>query len=93
MNTIDGAAAPASGVRFGMPHALVIAAYLAAAVLLSLYAHMPVQDILVLLGGAGAVSVAVLVASNVKNGKGGGGGLLRRLLNAALGGPGSGSVN
>ncbi|MFF9011235.1 hypothetical protein ACF087_36390 [Streptomyces goshikiensis] len=92
MELIDGASAPVSGVRFTSAHAFVITAYLAAAVLLTLIAHMAVQDILVLLGGAGAVSVAVLVASGVNSGKGGGTGLLRRLLNAAVG-PGSGSVN
>ncbi|MFF0561521.1 hypothetical protein [Streptomyces sp. NPDC004266] len=89
MKPIDGASAPVSGMRFGMAHAFVIAAYLAAAVLLSLIARMPVEDILILLGGAGAVSVAVLVASNVRSG----GGLLRRLLNAAIGGSSTGSVN
>ncbi|MGW0395969.1 hypothetical protein ACWDYJ_34945 [Streptomyces sp. NPDC003042] len=92
MHSIDGASASTPGVRFTMAHAFVITAYLAAAVLLTLIAHTPVQDILFLLGGAGAVSVAVLVASNVKDGKGGGTGLLRRLLNAAVG-PGNGSVN
>ncbi|WP_329375740.1 hypothetical protein OG625_00275 [Streptomyces sp. NBC_01351] len=92
MESIDGVSAPTGGVRFTAAHAFVITAYLAAAVLLALIAHMPVQDILVLLGGAGAVSVAVLVASNVNDGKGGRTGLLRRLLNAAVG-PGNGSVN
>ncbi|MFE2553636.1 hypothetical protein ACFXGI_34650 [Streptomyces sp. NPDC059355] len=68
-----------------MAHAFVITAFLAAAVILSLVAHMQAKDILILLGGAGAVSVAVLVSANVRGGgKGGGGGLLSRLLNAAL---------
>ncbi|WP_328623644.1 MULTISPECIES: hypothetical protein [unclassified Streptomyces] len=93
MNSLDGASAPTSGMRFGMAHAFVINAFLGAAVLLSVVAHMPVQDILVLLGGAGAVGVAVLVASTVKGGKSGQAGLLRRLLTAAFGSPGNGGLD
>ncbi|MEU7552998.1 hypothetical protein AB0B01_11725 [Streptomyces sp. NPDC044571] len=91
MSRTGGASAPTTpspstaSVRFGMAHAFVITAFLAAAVILSLTAHMAVQDILILLGGAGSVSVAVLISANIKTGgKGSGGGLLRRLLNAAL---------
>ncbi|WP_191878679.1 MULTISPECIES: hypothetical protein [Streptomyces] len=70
-----------------MAHASVITAFLAAAVALSLTARMPVQDILVLLGGVGAVSVAVLVAAGVRNV---GAGLSSRLLRAAFA-PGTGT--
>ncbi|GGR46332.1 hypothetical protein [Streptomyces netropsis] len=77
--------APAAG-RFGMPQALVLVAYLAAAVILSLAARMPVRDVAILLGAAGVVGVTVLLAANVKGGRsaGRGKGLLRRLLAAAL---------
>ncbi|WP_327359895.1 hypothetical protein [Streptomyces sp. NBC_01296] len=93
MSPIDGAPAPTiSSGRFGMAHALVITAFLAAAVILTLAAHMAARDTLTLLGGAGAVAVVVLVSANVKggNGKDGGTGLLRRLLSAAFS-PGSGT--
>ncbi|MFD6470045.1 hypothetical protein [Streptomyces goshikiensis] len=96
MSPIDGATSPTtSSVRFGMAHALVITAFLAAAVILSLTAHMPARDILTLLGGAGAVAVVVLVSANVRGGgndKNGGMGLLRRLLSAAFT-PGAGTGN
>ncbi|MFK0047724.1 hypothetical protein ACIQU4_27280 [Streptomyces sp. NPDC090741] len=96
MSPIDGAPATAtSSVRFGMAHALVITAFLAAAVILTLAAHMPARDTLALLGGAGADAVVVLVSANVKgggNGTNGGTGLLRRLLSAAFT-PGSGPGN
>ncbi|MEV5242582.1 hypothetical protein AB0K89_26270 [Streptomyces cinnamoneus] len=83
--TTSPAPAAAAG-RFGMPQALVLVAYLAAAVTLSLTAHMPVHNVAILLGAAGTVSVTVLLAASVKEGRntGGGRGLLRRLLNAAL---------
>ncbi|MEV5239557.1 hypothetical protein AB0K89_10660 [Streptomyces cinnamoneus] len=83
----------AAAGRFGMPQALVLVAYLAAAVTLSLAAHMPVRDVAILLGAAGTVGVTVLLAASVKGGKntGGGRGLLRRLLNAALTNSSSGS--
>ncbi|MEU4213222.1 hypothetical protein AB0F13_25080 [Streptomyces sp. NPDC026206] len=69
-----------------MPQALVLVAYLAAAVTLSLSARMPVRDVAILLGAAGVVGVTVLLAASVKGGRSTGGrrGLLRRLLNAAL---------
>lgn len=66
-----------------MPQGLVIVAYVAATVILSLFAHMPVRDVVLLLGAAGGVGV--VLTANAKGGKGGGGGrLLRRLLNASL---------
>ncbi|MEU5075994.1 hypothetical protein AB0G76_31205 [Streptomyces asoensis] len=79
-------AAPA---RFGMPQALVILGFLTAAVVLHLVAHTDVQDTVTLLSAAGGVSVAALLAAGFRNSSGRGG-LLRRLLNAALN-PGSGS--
>ncbi|MFI9311144.1 hypothetical protein [Streptomyces triculaminicus] len=77
--------APAAA-RFGMPQALVLVAFLTAAVTLRLAGHMPVRDVAILLGASGAVGVTVLLAASVRGGKSGGGGrgLLRRLLNAAL---------
>ncbi|MFJ2008526.1 hypothetical protein [Streptomyces chartreusis] len=86
MHGIDEASASSSPapVRFGMPQALVIVAFLAAAVILSLFANMPVRDVVILLGAAGGVGVGVVLAANVKGGKRGGGRLLKRLLDAAL---------
>ncbi|MER6138312.1 hypothetical protein [Streptomyces sp. NPDC001815] len=82
------AAAAVAVPLFGMAQAVVIVAFLAAAVLLSLFAQMSVSDVLVLLGSVGAVGAAVVVTANVKVGSGrggsGGGGLLKRLLSAAL---------
>lgn len=78
--------APVITPFFGMPHALVIIAFLAAAVVLSLFAHMPVHtvyDVLLLLGGAGSVGVAVVLAVAFGERRRGGS-LLRRLLNAVL---------
>ncbi|MEH0589793.1 hypothetical protein QA942_39510 [Streptomyces sp. B21-106] len=77
-------------VRFGMPQALVILGFLAAAVVLHLVAHTEVQDTALLLAAAGAVSVAVLISTGFHRGGRGHGGLLRRLLKAALS---SGSSN
>ncbi|MEU8992833.1 hypothetical protein AB0C98_41720 [Streptomyces sp. NPDC048558] len=76
-----------TAVRFGMPQAFVIVAFLAAAVVLSLTARMPVRDVALLLGAAGGVGVGVLLVANMKGGgrSRGGGRLLRRLLHAALG--------
>ncbi|OEJ49663.1 hypothetical protein [Streptomyces agglomeratus] len=77
-----------SSGRFGIAQAFVIVTFVAAAVILSLVAHMEVQDVALLLAAAGGVGVAVLVAANVKNRSRGL--LLRRVLNAVLT-PGSGS--
>ncbi|MFI7876089.1 hypothetical protein [Streptomyces salinarius] len=48
---------------FGMPQALVILGFLAAAVVLRLAAHASVQDTVVLLTVAGGVSVPVMLAA------------------------------
>ncbi|MBZ4016271.1 hypothetical protein [Streptomyces purpurogeneiscleroticus] len=87
MSRIDEASASAnsSAVRFGMPQALVLVAFLAAAVVLHLVARMAVRDVALLLTVAGGVGVAVLLAAHVRGGKKGGGGrMLRRLLAAVL---------
>ncbi|MDK9496168.1 hypothetical protein QEZ40_000511 [Streptomyces katrae] len=89
MNRTIEATAPTPTARFGMAHAFVITAFLTAGVVLSLTARMPAQEILVLLGGVGAVSVAVLVAAGVRNA---GAGLPSRLLRAAFA-PGTGTSN
>lgn len=85
--TEEAPASPAPAVAadfFGMAQALVIVAFLAAAVVLSLCAHMPVRDVLLLLGAAGAIGVAVVVAANAKSGTGKQEKLIRRLVAAAL---------
>ncbi|MEU7206093.1 hypothetical protein [Streptomyces sp. NPDC045470] len=85
MRTFDDAlpSAPAAP-RFGMAHALVIVAFLAAAVILHLAASMTVRDVTLLLAAAGGVGVAVLLAANTRGGRRGGRRLLQRLLNAIL---------
>jgi hypothetical protein len=67
--------------RFGMPHALVIIGFITAASVLGALG-MNVQDILLLLGGAGGVSVTVVLAASL--GKPRSSGLLRRVITAAL---------
>lgn len=87
MHSPDEAAASSSdaaAVRFGMPQALVLVAFLAAAVILSLVAHMSVRDVAILLGAAGGVGVAVVASTTMKGGGGGGVRLLKRLLSAAV---------
>ncbi|MEU7222271.1 hypothetical protein [Streptomyces chrestomyceticus] len=85
MRTFDEASASATAApRFGMAHAVVIVAFLAAAVILHLAARMTVRDVAVLLAAAGSIGVAVLLAANTRSGQRGGRRLLRRLLNAVL---------
>ncbi|KOG64703.1 hypothetical protein ADK76_08540 [Streptomyces griseoflavus] len=85
MPTLDQAPASApAAARFGMAHAVVIVAFLAAAVILHLAARMTVRDVAFLLAAAGSISVAVLLAANTRGGRRGGQRLLRRLLNAVL---------
>ncbi|MEU2625273.1 hypothetical protein ABZ642_45530 [Streptomyces sp. NPDC007157] len=69
--------------RFGMPHALVVLGFLAAAVVLRLVSAMSVRDTIALLAGAGGLGVAVLLATSLPRGSGSRG-LLRRLLSAAF---------
>ncbi|MFE1925983.1 hypothetical protein ACFW91_25900 [Streptomyces asoensis] len=69
---------------FGMPQALVILGFLAAAVILHLVTRAEVHDTALLLAAAGGVSVAVLALLTGFRRGGGGRGLLRRLLKAAL---------
>jgi hypothetical protein len=79
---------PAAAVPapFGMAHAFVLVAFLAAAVVLTLIAHMDVRDILILLGGAGGTGAAVLLAAHMKNQRNirASAGVLRRIINAVL---------
>ncbi|MFF3275968.1 hypothetical protein ACFYWU_34275 [Streptomyces chrestomyceticus] len=84
MRTLDEASpsAPAAP-RFGMAHAVVIVAFLAAAVILHLAARMTVRDVTFLLAAAGSIGVAVLLAANIR-GERRGGRLLHRLLSAFL---------
>ncbi|MFJ6558166.1 hypothetical protein ACIQNT_39005 [Streptomyces luteogriseus] len=70
-----------------MPQALVILGFLTAALVMRLVARASLQDTVVLLSTAGAVSVIVVLAAGPHRGPLR---LLRRLLNAALM-PGSGS--
>ncbi|MFE4626971.1 hypothetical protein, partial [Streptomyces mirabilis] len=72
-----------------MPQALVILGFLTAALVMRLAAHASLQDTVVLLSTAGAVSVIVVLAAGQHHNQGPLR-LLRRLLNAALM-PGSGS--
>lgn len=53
--------------RLGMAEAVVIVAFLAAAVLLILLSPMTVPQILWLLGGVGTVAGGVLLTGNMKN--------------------------
>ncbi|MVO88464.1 hypothetical protein GPA10_27805 [Streptomyces sp. p1417] len=83
--------ATARAARFGMPQALVLVAFLAAAVTLSLFAGMSARDVTFLLSAAGGVGVAVVLTAgahtytHTEGGRRGGAGrLVRRLLNAAL---------
>ncbi|MDG9728452.1 MULTISPECIES: hypothetical protein [unclassified Streptomyces] len=73
---------------FGMPQALVILGFLAAAVVLRLAAQTSVQDTVVLLAVVGGVSVGVLLAAGFHGRSRRR--LWRRVLNAVLA-PGSGS--
>ncbi|MGW5739654.1 MULTISPECIES: hypothetical protein [Streptomyces] len=69
-----------------MAQALVIVAFLAAAVVLSLFTPMPVREVLLLLGAVGGLGVAVVVAANATRHRGAGRerGLLRRIVAAVL---------
>jgi hypothetical protein len=67
-----------------MPQAFVLVAFLTAAVVLSLVAHMAARDVVILLGAVGSVGVAVVLATTTKGGGRGGGRLLKRLLSAAM---------
>ncbi|MGW7614052.1 hypothetical protein ACWGKW_43905 [Streptomyces sp. NPDC054766] len=58
--------------RFGMAEAVVIVAFLAAAVLLILLSPMTIPQILSLLGGVGTVAGGVLLTGNMKNARAGG---------------------
>jgi hypothetical protein len=75
----SGSQAPA--VRFGTPHACVIVFVITAAVLATL--GMAVQDVLLLIGGAGTMGAAVVLAV-VTGGRssGGFGRFLRAYLNS-----------
>ncbi|MFL9659702.1 hypothetical protein ACJ7VE_39120 [Streptomyces sp. PB17] len=59
-----------TSARFGMPHALVIIAVIVTAAFLA-PDGMSVQDVLLLLAGAGTIGAAVLVLA-VSGGRGGG---------------------
>ncbi|WP_326763233.1 hypothetical protein OG978_47405 (plasmid) [Streptomyces sp. NBC_01591] len=72
--------------RFGMAQAIVLVAFVTAAVVLCLAAHMPVNtvyDVLLLLGGAGSIGVAVLLAAGVSDRRRSGN-FLRRIVTAVL---------
>ncbi|MCX4673540.1 hypothetical protein OG453_44085 [Streptomyces sp. NBC_01381] len=76
------AAAP---LPFDMPQAFVLVAFLAAAVVLTLTAHMDVNDILILLGGAGGIGAVVLFSAHMKQkGPRAGAGVFRRIITAVL---------
>lgn len=64
----------------------MLVAFLAAAVILSLVAHMAVRDIVFLLVAAGGVGAAVVLATTMKGGGGRGRGrsLFKRLLTAVV---------
>lgn len=70
----------ATGSRFGMSHALVITACIATAAILATLG-MPVQDVLLLIAGAGGIGAAVVVAA-VTGGRRGG--RMGRLMRAYL---------
>ncbi|MFI7352178.1 hypothetical protein ACIBSR_38730 [Streptomyces sp. NPDC049936] len=65
--------------RFGMPHALVIIAFIVTAAFLA-PDDMSVEQVLLLLGGAGGIGAAVVALAT----SGGRGGRLTRLLRAYL---------
>ncbi|MFF1401066.1 hypothetical protein ACFVZD_46095 [Streptomyces sp. NPDC058287] len=72
--------------RFGMAHAIVLVAFVTAAVVLCLATRMPVNnvsDVLLLLGGAGSIGVAVLLSAGVGNRRRSGN-FLRRIVTAVL---------
>ncbi|WP_432128059.1 hypothetical protein [Streptomyces sp. bgisy082] len=76
--------------RFGIAHAhaLVLVAFLAAAVILRLAAKMDVNDIGILLCWAGAIGVIVVLATNTgSRGPGAPRRLLGRVLAAVFSGP------
>ncbi|MGW4790659.1 hypothetical protein [Streptomyces sp. NPDC004230] len=74
-----------AGASFGMAHAVVIVAFLAAAVVLALVARMELRDILFLLAGVGAIAASVLVSAHFMNRRVGAGlGLLRRVISAVV---------
>lgn len=70
-----------AGARFGIPHALVIICFVAAATVLAALG-MTVQETILLLSGAGGAGAAVVLITGY--GKRGSGGVLRRVLRAAL---------
>ncbi|MFC9056706.1 hypothetical protein ACFTXB_01445 [Streptomyces sp. NPDC057074] len=67
------------GNRFGMPHALVIIAFIVTAAFLA-PDGMSVEQVLLLLGGAGGIGAAVVALAT----SGGRGGRIARLLRAYL---------
>lgn len=78
--------APGPKPGFGIVQAVVIGLFLTAAVVLRLAARMEINDIVVLLGWVGGISVVVILATNAAGGGGGGPRrLLRRVLSAAAG--------
>ncbi|WP_109005380.1 hypothetical protein [Streptomyces rishiriensis] len=80
-HTHEASASSCTGLPGGLPHALVILGFLAAAVVLALVAHKPIRDIVILLSAAGGISVTVLMAMSLGHR---GGRWLQRLLKAAL---------
>ncbi|WP_205576250.1 hypothetical protein, partial [Streptomyces europaeiscabiei] len=61
---------PEAPARFGMPQALVVLGFVAAAVALRLAASMGMRDSVTLLAAAGAIGVAVLLAVGFPRGGG-----------------------
>ncbi|MGW7521130.1 hypothetical protein ACWGJ2_36670 [Streptomyces sp. NPDC054796] len=59
-------------------------AFLTAAVVLSMVAHMAIADVVLLLLAAGGVGAAVVAATTLQRGGHGAGRLLKRLLKAAV---------
>ncbi|MEV0254625.1 hypothetical protein AB0H82_10210 [Streptomyces sp. NPDC050732] len=84
---IDAAPSTAAApLPFDMPQAFVLVAFLAAAVVLTLIAHMNVGDILILLGGAGGIGAGVLFSVHMKSRRSprAGMSLFRRIITAVL---------
>ncbi|TDC60042.1 hypothetical protein E1283_36310 [Streptomyces hainanensis] len=66
-----------------MPHALVIICFIAASSVLAA-TGMAVQDVLVLLSGAGGIGAGVLLTTGYGRPRAAAGGALRRIVSAAL---------